>query len=255
MSTVGSRVVPEDELQGALFDIDGTVLDTMPLFYGNWPEWAKPHGFDVSVDEFYLFSGRPMKDIYAQMWLLKKGTPADPELIDQLHREYMVIHNRRKESGEMGQPAAIEATVAAARAYVEAGIPIAAATSGLRETVEEQLRGAGLEFLFPSELIICAADLPEGRGKPHPDIFLRAAELIGADPRKCIAYEDAEAGLEAAWKAGCQIVDVRDFKDYPFCDALKQSQIRERAARTWLDEKSCTPDQNISTDATTAAGA
>ena len=94
----------------------------------------------------------------------------------------------------MCRPPAIAPVVALARAYVAAGVPVVAATSGLRSHVEKHLRAAGLDDIFPSDRIICAADLPPGRGKPMPDIFLSAARLAGADAAKCVAYEDAEAG-------------------------------------------------------------
>ena len=125
---------------------------------------------------------------------------------------------------------------ARARAHAAAGVPCVAATSGLREHVEAHLAAAGLGELFPSDRIICAADLPKGCGKPKPDIFLRAAALVGADPARCVAYEDAEAGLEAAWRAGCHVVDVTDYPGYPLPDGLAKAKVRQRAARAWLVE-------------------
>merc|ERR1719373_319141 len=106
---------------------------------------------------------------------------------------------------ELAPPAPIAAVVARAREHVAAGIPIIAATSGLRKTVEHHLQVANLSDLFPPERIVCAADVGPGRGKPKPDIFLRAAELIGAKPEFCVVYEDAESGLRAGWEAGCQV--------------------------------------------------
>merc|ERR1711957_178074 len=65
----------------------------------------------------------------------------------------------------------------------------------------------------------------------------KAAELAGADPRRCIAYEDAEAGLEAAWKAGCQVVDVRHFEGYPLPPALRRAMEKSALARPWMQQK------------------
>jgi beta-phosphoglucomutase-like phosphatase (HAD superfamily) len=231
MSQVGSRVVPPGEIQGALFDVDGTLLDTMPQFWPSWPEWGKPHGLSITESDFYSYAGMPMPDIMRDLYEREKGK-VDDSFADQLLAEYKVINQRRM--AELPPPAPIEATVAEARKHVAAGVPIIAATSGLREVVEHHIQAAGLQDLFPPDRIVCAADVGPGNGKPKPDIFLRAAEVIGADPTFCIAYEDAEAGFEAAWRAGCQVVDVRDQPGYPCPDALKSAMEKQRAGRTWL---------------------
>lgn len=236
MSAVGSHVVPLEKLQGALFDVDGTLLDTMPQFWPSWPEWGKPHGLTMTEDDFYGYAGWPVPDILRDIYERQKGYKVDKAFEERLLAEYKVIHARRMK--ETSPPPRIEAVVAAAKEHVAAGVPIVAATSGLRETVEHHLQVAGLGDLFPKERIVCAADVGPGRGKPKPDIFLRAAEVVGADPRYCIAYEDAEAGFEAAWHAGCQVVDVRDFTGYPCPPALRRAMEKQRAKREWLRERS-----------------
>ena len=60
--------------------------------------------------------------------------------------------------------------------------------------------------------------------------------MVGADPARCVAYEDAEAGLEAAWRAGCHVVDVTDYPGYPLPDGLAKAKVQQRAARAWLVE-------------------
>lgn len=232
MTTVGSHIVPSGELQGALFDVDGTLIDSMPQFWPSWPEWGKLHDLVITEDDFYGYSGWPMPDILRDIYVRQKGHEVDHAFVDRLLKEYVLIHERRMK--DLGPPAPIAATVAAARAHVAAGVAVVAATSGLRETVEAHLREVGLLDIFPPDRIVCAADLPPGRGKPKPDIFLRAAELIGADPARCIAYEDAEAGMEAAWRAGCHVIDVRDFEGYPCPAALRRAMEKERGSRSWL---------------------
>lgn len=86
----------------------------------------------------------------------------------------------------------------------------------------------------PIPLSFIHTDLPKGRGKPKPDIFLRAAKLIGADPTKCRAYEDAESGLRSAYEAGCEVIDVRDLENYPLPDGLRKAMAVARAKRDWL---------------------
>ena len=235
MSTVGSHVVPEADLQAALFDIDGTLIDSMPRFFPSWNDAGEAHGITMSEAAFYTYAGMPLPDICRDLYRSHRGgeEPSD-EWIAQFMEEKKRAHVARE--AVAGTPPAIDAVVARARAHAAAGVPCVAATSGLREHVEAHLAAAGLGDLFPSARIICAADLPKGRGKPKPDIFLRAAALVGADPARCVAYEDAEAGLEAAWRAGCHVVDVTDYPGYPLPDGLAKAKVQQRAARAWLVE-------------------
>jgi len=233
MSVVGSHEVASADLQGALFDVDGTLLDTMPQFWPSWPEWGELHGLSITEDDFYGYAGWPMPDIFRDIYERQKNCEVDNEFVDKLLAEYKEIHHRRMK--ELPPPAPIEAVVAKAREHVAAGIPIIAATSGLRETVEHHLQSAGLHDIFPPERIVCAADVGKGRGKPKPDIFLRAAEVLGVDPKFCVAYEDAEAGFEAAWQAGCHVIDVRDYPGYPCPKALSLAMEKQRASRTWMN--------------------
>eukprot|EP00416_Gambierdiscus_australes_P021581 CAMPEP_0171074362 /NCGR_PEP_ID=MMETSP0766_2-20121228/12094_1 /TAXON_ID=439317 /ORGANISM="Gambierdiscus australes, Strain CAWD 149" /LENGTH=318 /DNA_ID=CAMNT_0011531145 /DNA_START=36 /DNA_END=990 /DNA_ORIENTATION=+ len=195
----------------------------MPQFYPSWMEWGRLHGLAVTEDDFYGHAGWPVPDILRDIYEREKGCMVDEALLEQLLREYKAIQARLTKA--LPAPSPVEATVDVARMHAAAGVPIVAATSGLRETVERHLREAGLADLFPPERIVTAADIAPGRGKPKPDIFLRAAEspVIGADPKRCVAYEDAEAGFEAAWRAGCQVVDVRDFPGYPMPAAVQRA--------------------------------
>ena len=63
MTTVGSHVVPERELQATLFDVDGTLVDSMPRFFPSWNDAGARHGITMSEDEFYAFAGMPLPDI------------------------------------------------------------------------------------------------------------------------------------------------------------------------------------------------
>ena len=83
--------------------------------------------------------------------------------------------------------------------------------------------------------IVTAADVP--RGKPAPDIFVEAARCIGADPRRCRAYEDGESGLMSAHAAGCHVIDVTAMCGYPSCDGLRRAKADQARTRAWLQPK------------------
>jgi HAD superfamily hydrolase (TIGR01509 family) len=83
-----------------------------------------------------------------------------------------------------------------------AGVPYALVTSSERQIMQTVLSVTGLRF----PVTVCGQDVP--RSKPHPDPYLRAAALLGVDPRRCVALEDSPSGIAAAQAAGCVVVAV-----------------------------------------------
>lgn len=224
--------------EAALFDVDGTLIESMSRFYPVWNIVAKEYGMGenaLSEEDFYGYGGVPLGEIVKALHRRHRRTEATEDFVKQFIARKKEVHAAREAT--VGPPPAIDCVVKIARDYVARGIPVVAATSGLREHVEAHLKANGLDDIFPPERIVCAADLPPGRGKPQPDIFVKAASLAGADPKQCIAYEDAEAGFEAAYRAGCQVVDVRHLDGYPATDALKRAMQRQVASRTFLDNQ------------------
>ncbi|MDX2240088.1 MAG: HAD-IA family hydrolase [Leptolyngbyaceae cyanobacterium bins.302] len=98
----------------------------------------------------------------------------------------------------------VEAVAAIARAN-QGNVPMAVASNGQRSIVEPTIKAIGLRSLFRA--IVTLDDVEQG--KPAPDLFLLAAERMGVLPYECLVYEDSDAGLEAARRAGMRWVDVR----------------------------------------------
>jgi HAD superfamily hydrolase (TIGR01509 family) len=84
--------------------------------------------------------------------------------------------------------------------------PCAIATGGTPDVALPALDAAGLRSHFKA--IITPLDVPPGRGKPAPDMFLLAAKKLGVPPERCLVFEDAEPGIRAARAAGMQVVHV-----------------------------------------------
>jgi HAD superfamily hydrolase (TIGR01509 family) len=84
-------------------------------------------------------------------------------------------------------------------------LPLAVATGSTQTSAETSLRAIGILEWF--DAVISSQDA--GRPKPAPDVFLLAAERIAVAPVDCVAFEDGEAGLQAARAAGMQVVDIR----------------------------------------------
>ena len=234
MSTVGAKTILPGELQGALFDVDGTLVDSMPRFFPSWNEAGVDFGLTMSEETFYRLAGKPLPDMVQVLHEEQLGGPASDEFVAAYLKRKFEVHELRQ--ADEGTPPIIQAVADIARAHLAAGIPICAATSGDRHHVEEHLNAAGLGDIFPSDKIVCAADLPKGRGKPQPDIWVAAAKVIGVDVKQCVAYEDSENGFCSAWRAGCEVVDVRDTEGYPLPDGLKAVMPGQRANRPWMEE-------------------
>lgn len=229
--TIGAHRVARPA--GLLFDCDGTLLDSMPLFLHSWQAIAPQYGLSMTIDDFYGYAGKPLPDIVREMYAAQKnGEVASDafvkEFLDKKKAWHLGNENR------LGHPQPIQVVIDIAREAQANGIPIAVATSGLREHVEAHLAAAGLNDLFSPEKgnIVCAVDVP--RGKPAPDIFIEAARRINVDPSECRAYEDGESGLISAYAAGCHVIDVTSMDGYPSCDGLRRAKIEAARTRTWL---------------------
>ncbi len=186
------------DIQGLIFDCDGTLADTMPLHWRAWEMISRRHDLHFPEDRFYALGGVPSRDI------LKMLAAEQGRALDQL----AIAHE--KEDAYLPLMAGIEpihAVVEIARANF-GKIPLAVASGGTQPIIEQVLEQLKIRHLFhavvTSEMVI--------HQKPAPDIFLEAARRIGVAPEFCRAYEDTELGLQAIRAAGMDAVDVRKLR-------------------------------------------
>eukprot|EP00400_MALV-I_sp_L67-5_P001113 gene1113-293_t len=229
---VGPHRVSDDELEGAVFDVDGTLLDTMPLFYPGWPATGKMPEFDLKCSEydFYRLAGKPLKDIVRALHLDQKGEEPTEDFIERfLKKKIAWSHSDEK---DRGHPPPITCIIDISKEYKKRGVKVAIATSGLAEFVVPHLEHAGIQDLVDPELRVYATDVKSG--KPAPDIFLEAARRLGVDPKKCRAFEDAESGLRSAISAGMETIDVTYHPEYPMHEGLRLAKADQVKDRDWL---------------------
>jgi beta-phosphoglucomutase-like phosphatase (HAD superfamily) len=96
-------------------------------------------------------------------------------------------------------------------------MPMSVGTGGHREAVEKTLEIIGIRDYF--DIIVTANDVKHH--KPHPETFLRCAELMGVDPADCEVFEDGDLGIKAARRAGMKATDVRTWYDSSWLEGLK----------------------------------
>jgi HAD superfamily hydrolase (TIGR01509 family) len=190
--------IPAGDFAGYLFDLDGTLIDSMPVHLRAWAVAMERAGLrePFDPDYFYALGGVPTLES-AALYGEHYGIPLDPQrVMDEKEQLYLDL---------IAEVTVIEPVAAFAR-MVAATRPVAIVTGGGPEIALPALDATGLRSLFP--VVITPHDVAPGRGKPAPDMFLLAAERIGVQPGECLVFEDAEPGIIAARAAGMQVVRV-----------------------------------------------
>ena len=188
--------IPHDGYDAVIFDLDGTLVDSMPAHFSAWCEALTKHDAPsiFPEDVFYAMGGRPTKDIVAEL-NGECGLHLDPEEV--------AVDKRNAFLENLDQVVVIEEVAEFVRS-LRGKMPMAIATGGTRLVVEKTLQHCGLSDLFDE--VVTANDVK--CGKPAPDVYLEAASRIEVAPERCLVLEDAPAGIMAAQSAGMQVVSV-----------------------------------------------
>ncbi|MFT5633636.1 MAG: HAD superfamily hydrolase (TIGR01509 family) [Rubritalea sp.] len=197
MKTFGELEIPAGSYEAVIFDLDGTLVDSMPAHFAAWSEALAQFNVPKDVfpeDVFYSMGGRPTTDIVVEL-NGEFGLHLDPadvalakrdafmNLLDQVEINEDVVNYARSMRGK---------------------VPMAIATGGSRVVAEKTLQAVGISDLFDE--VVTANDVK--CGKPAADIFIEAANRLDVDPKKCLVLEDAPAGIVAAQSAGMDVVRV-----------------------------------------------
>ena len=185
------------DIEGLIFDCDGTLADTMPIHITAWCDSFAAHGVTCPEDFIQSVTGMPAEKIVAVF------NQRYHHHIDAL--AFAAEKNRRARE-RLSEAVPIDPVVDIVRRY-RGILPMAVASGGTRDNVHLTLDVLGLVDCF--ETIITADD--PIRPKPDPDIFLEAARRMQVEPLLCQVFEDGDAGLEAARMAGMVATDIRPF--------------------------------------------
>lgn len=170
----------------ALFDLDGTLIDSTPAVNRAWLQLARE--FDMELDVLAAGHGQPAAQLVAALF---------PEHL----AESALARVSEIEAEELDDVVALQGAEDTLKSLPEQSKAIV--TSGTRLIATNRLRAAGVT---PPAVLVTFDDVT--RGKPHPEPFLLAAQRLGVDPADCVVFEDAPAGLAAARAAGCATVAI-----------------------------------------------
>ena len=189
----------EGDYEGFLYDCDGTLADNMPAHAESYVEVAK--GYNVTMDPAIIdeLAGWPIANVVAELnvrynstmdpeeFRTRKATVFAERFIDHVQPIDYVVEHLKANAGK---------------------VKIAVVSGGDRVAVERTLEIIGVSELV--EVLVCAGETE--RGKPYADPFLKAAELLGVNPQKCLVFEDGNPGTQAAEAAGMHWVRIDQFK-------------------------------------------
>jgi beta-phosphoglucomutase family hydrolase len=181
-----------------IFDLDGTLLDSMPIHYEAWEEICRIRlKYDFTEDFFYSHAGVSSERIFEEIRTLT-GLDFDP-LSFAMEKE--ALYETKLNKLTMVKP-----VVRIVQKY-HGKMPISIGTGSPREGSWKAVKCMGLDQYF--DILVSKEDVPHP--KPAPDTFLKCAELMGADPSECQVFEDGDPGLKAARSAGMIATDIRPF--------------------------------------------
>jgi len=178
-----------------LFDLDGTLIDSMPLHQRAWARWFAERGTPLDEDPrfFATTAGRTNAEILADLF------PAHSEAERDAMAEAREAMYREEAALKLQAIAGGLALLATAR---QRGLKLAVCTAAPPANIAIAFARFGL-----GEQVDTVTSPADGlRGKPHPDIFEEAARRLGTAPERCLVFEDAPLGVEAARRAGMQAI-------------------------------------------------
>lgn len=182
---------------GAIFDWDGVIIDSSRHHEKSWELLAQEEDLPLPPNHFVLGFGRKNQIIIPEIYQWSHD-PAEIERLgnrkEELYRELMAAEPLEPLPG-------VRPWLEALR---KAGVPRAVGSSTPRANLDAAMGRLGLTEFF--DAIVSAEDVSQG--KPHPEVFLKAAERIGCRPERCIVFEDAFAGIEAGLAGGMRVIGI-----------------------------------------------
>ena len=187
--------------EAVIFDMDGVIFDTEKVYLDIWQRVFEKYGYKMTKELYITVMGTGRENVI-KIFLdnFGDGLPIEKMYEEKDKQLFFIIENE-------GIPLK-EGVKELFSMLKERNYKIALGTSAKRERVEKQIKDKWLKESF--DAIVCCDDVE--KGKPNPDIFLKAAKEINVKPEDCFVVEDSPAGIKAAFSGGMKGIHVEDLK-------------------------------------------
>ncbi|TDQ01738.1 HAD superfamily hydrolase (TIGR01509 family)/HAD superfamily hydrolase (TIGR01549 family) [Halanaerobium saccharolyticum] len=195
-------------IKAVIFDMDGTIIDSEPIYERVNEEIYEKYGFNLSQEDYDRHMGANLKDIWTD--ILDRYQVKDEYshykiedfMEDHIHSSYMGL----AEAEDLELMPGVKDWFEFLKDH---GYKMIVASSSYEPVIEHVFQRFGLENYMEGYVDGNAIE----NGKPAPDIFLEAAERLGVKPEECIVIEDSEHGVNGAHKAGARVIGFNRAKD------------------------------------------
>lgn len=190
------------QAKGLIFDLDGTIANTMQNHFLSWRKAILPHGIEFNQELFLSLTGMPRFATIEKLNEMFGTTMNLQETGDIKAAHYKTLAHLTEE---------IKVVTDVIKKY-HTVLPMSIGTGSTKLGAKYTLETIGYDQYF--DIVITANDIENP--KPHPETFLKCAELMGITPKDCIVFEDGILGITAAKEAGMTVIDVNDYYKVKF---------------------------------------
>lgn len=183
-----------------LFDMDGVLINTEPMHYEIWKNLLKEIEIEIDYEHYKGCIGSTKAFLYD---LIKEAYGVDISKDEKIPKRFGEIKEEMLKKNGIPR---IQGVVETVRYLYDKGYKMAVASSSSQDLIESQMKGLGIDNCF--QVLFSAENVKNP--KPAPDVFLRAAELLGAKPEECIVVEDSNNGSRAAKAAGMTCIGFKN---------------------------------------------
>ncbi|PIR17662.1 MAG: hypothetical protein COX62_07520 [Deltaproteobacteria bacterium CG_4_10_14_0_2_um_filter_43_8] len=188
-------------IKAVFFDCDGVIADTMGDHAEAWVRAFRDHGIEINGKWVFEYEGAPFRDV-AREFFRRCGVQPDGALLET------VALDKERHFGKMHCPSIYSGILPILGLLRKRGIPFGLVTGASRLAIARTLPN---DVLGQFSVVVTGDDVE--RGKPHPDPYLKAAQLLSINPQECIVIENGVFGIRSAKAAGMRCIALQTTLD------------------------------------------
>jgi len=186
----------DKKIEGVILDMDGVMVDSYAYHFEAWKKFVKNHGINLTDKEILDSFGRRNAEVLGDFFKRQ----LTEEEINRYSQEKEALYRELHKKDIKALPGLVEML----EDLKQAGIRIAIGSSAPKENIEFVIKSLNINLLIDAYVHAGMIKI----GKPHPGVFLKAADLIKVTPEKCLVFEDSFPGIEAGLRAGMKVIAV-----------------------------------------------